>query len=295
VYRKQVRRRRAVLALLVAASIALLTAYFGESAGGGLHAIQRGIVAVIAPVEEGANRALKPARDFIGWIDDTISAKGDNEELRAEVDELRRRLTESDSAASENRELRELTGLRGLPAFPKDYRFVTGRVIARSPTVWYSTLKVDKGSSSGIAVDDAVVSAGGLVGHVSSVTGGTANVRLITDHRSAVSAVVTPAGGRGDQASGIVKAEIGNPNDLLVDFIEKGRRIGEGWTVSTAGWRSSKLESLYPPGIPIGRVTRASLDEQETYQRVHMKPFADVRRAEFLQVLIGGGRGGSKQ
>ena len=48
-YDKTVRRRRAVLGLLVALSLILLTAYFGESAGGGLHAVQRGVLEVFAP------------------------------------------------------------------------------------------------------------------------------------------------------------------------------------------------------------------------------------------------------
>ena len=41
-YDKTVRRRRAVLGLLVACSLILLTAYFGESTGGALHGVQRG-------------------------------------------------------------------------------------------------------------------------------------------------------------------------------------------------------------------------------------------------------------
>src|SRR5919108_501498 len=60
---KAVRRRRAVLALLVILSLSLLTAYFGESGNGGLHAVQRGAMEVLAPIQEGANRALKPFRD----------------------------------------------------------------------------------------------------------------------------------------------------------------------------------------------------------------------------------------
>ena len=40
--KKVVRRRRAALAVFVALSIALLTAYFGESGGGFFHALQRG-------------------------------------------------------------------------------------------------------------------------------------------------------------------------------------------------------------------------------------------------------------
>ncbi len=39
-YDRTVRRRRATLAGLVALSLILLTAYFGESGGGVLHAIQ---------------------------------------------------------------------------------------------------------------------------------------------------------------------------------------------------------------------------------------------------------------
>ena len=65
--RKVVRRRRAALAVFVALSIAILTAYFGESGGGFFHALQRGAQEAFAPIETGASRALKPVRDLFGW------------------------------------------------------------------------------------------------------------------------------------------------------------------------------------------------------------------------------------
>jgi hypothetical protein len=86
---KVVRRRRAVLALLVALSLFLLTAYFGESAGGGLHATQRGALEVLAPIQEGANKALKPARDLFGWFGDTLHAQDERDRLQKERDQLR--------------------------------------------------------------------------------------------------------------------------------------------------------------------------------------------------------------
>jgi cell shape-determining protein MreC len=55
--------------------------------------------------------------------------------------------------------------------------------------------------------------------------------------------------------------------------------------VITSGFTSSRTESLFPRGIPIGRVTKVDLDELETYQRVHLKPFADLRRIDLVQVL----------
>ena len=80
---KQVRRRRAVLALLVGVSLILLTAYFGESTSSPLHTLQRGIVEVLSPVQEGASKALKPVRDIAGWFSDTFHAKAQRDQLQA--------------------------------------------------------------------------------------------------------------------------------------------------------------------------------------------------------------------
>jgi rod shape-determining protein MreC len=283
--KKVIRRRRAALAIFVALSVALLTAYFGESGGGLLHALQRGAQEALAPIETGASRALKPVRDLFGWAGDTLDAKDENEKLRRELEQLRGELAQAQTARRDARELRGLVGLRRQEGFPEGTRPVTARVIARSPTVWYSSVKVDKGSNDGVRVDQPVVAAAGLAGKVTSVTGGTAQVTLLTDASSAVSAQVMPEG-----ANGIVKPEVGNPRDLLLDFVEKGRRVTEGTTVVTSGFTSSRVESLFPRGIPIGTVTEVDLDEIELYQRVHIKPFADLRRLDWMQVLTARGR-----
>jgi rod shape-determining protein MreC len=280
-YKKSVRRRRAVLTVLVASSIALLTAYFGESATGGLHAIQRGFMEALAPLQEGASRALKPARDLGGWIGDVFDAKSENKRLRGQVEDLRTRLAAAETAQRDASELRKLVDLNRSSLFPQGSEKVAARVIARSPTVWYSTVTIDKGSDSGIREDQPAITGDGLVGKVSAVSAHAAQVTLITDHTSGVSAQVVP-----DGASGLIKPRVGDPNDLLLDFVEKGRPISKGATVITAGWRSSKLESLFPRGIPIGKVTRVDTQERELYQRVHVRPYADLRRIDVLEVLV---------
>ena len=282
---KVIRRRRTTLAVFVGLSIAMLTVWFGESNGGLFHTLQRGAQEAFAPIETGTGRALKPFRDFFGWFGDTIDAKGDNEDLRAEVQELRTRLAENATAARDAQQLRGLVDLQRNDGFPDATQPVGARVIARSPTVWYSTVKIDKGSGDGVRRNQPVIAAGGLAGKVTDVTGGTSEVTLITDASSAVSGQVMPNG-----ASGIVKPEVGEPEDLLLDFVDKGRRVRENTTVVTSGFTSSRVESLFPRGIPIGRVTKVDLDEIELYQRVHMKPFADLRRIDYVQVLTAKGR-----
>jgi rod shape-determining protein MreC len=277
---KVVRRRRIALAVFVGLSLVLLTAWFGESAGGALHAVQRGAQEAFAPVETGANRALKPVRDLFGWVGDSFDAKSENKKLKQEVEDLRQQAAEADTAKRDAAELRGIVGLKRDTGFPQGTDAVTARVIARSPTVWYSTIKIDKGSGDGVRVDQPVIASGGLAGKVTSVTGGTSEVTLVTDSSSAVSAQIVP-----DGASGIVQPEVGNPKKLLLDFIEKGKRVTAGTTVVTSGFRSSRVESLFPRGIPIGKVTKADLQEIELYQRVTIEPFADLRRLDYVQVL----------
>ena len=287
--RKVIRRRRAALAVFVALSIAILTAYFGESSGGGFfHAFQRGAQEAFAPIETGASRALKPIRDLFGWAGDTVDAKDQNEELRKEVARLRSQLARSQTAERDVAQLKGLVGLQKEEGFPQGTEPITARVIARSPTVWYSKIKIDKGSSDGVKVDQPVIAssgdiedeAGGLAGKVTAVTGGNAEVTLITDASVGVGAQVMPAG-----ASGVVRPEVGDPRDLLLDFVEGGRRVTENTTVVTSGFKTSRGESLFPRGIPIGRVTQADLDEVEIYQRVHIRPFADLKQIDIVQVL----------
>ena len=282
-YRKQVRRRRAVLVALIVLSLVLLSTHFSEVESGPLHTVQRGVATVFAPVGEVAERALKPARDLINWFDETFDARGENEELRAEVAKLRAEVVAAEAAEGDNEQFRKLLSLVDKNPGLGEYALVTARVVERSPTVWFSDVIIDHGSSSGIERNDAVVNGDGLVGRISDVTSGTAQVQLITDHDNAVSAEVLPSG-----PTGIVEPEVGDPEDLLLDFIESDETIQENQTLATAGWSNGVVSSAYPPGIPIGRVSEAEAGEQEEFQRVHVEPFADLRQLEYLQVLTAG-------
>jgi rod shape-determining protein MreC len=281
-YRKQVRRRRAVLLLLVAASLTLLSLYYREGTGGGpLHGFQRVVAGVLGPFEEGADRALKPVRDLVNWFDETFQARGKNDELQDEVTDLRDQLAQAQSGAQQDQELGKLAELTSGGLVPEGQKPVTARVIGRSPTVWYSTVSIDKGSSAGVRVDDPVVAADGLAGRVTATTTGSAQVTLITDANSSVTGRVLPSG-----ATGVVEPDIGDPRDLQLNFVQRGKEIADGQMVVTAGFSTGDLDSIFPPGIPIGKVTDSSLEEQQAYQRVHLEAFADLRDMDFVQVLV---------
>ncbi|MEA2156145.1 MAG: rod shape-determining protein MreC [Solirubrobacteraceae bacterium] len=279
-YDKTVRRRRAVLGLLVACSLILLTAYFGESSGGALHGVQRGTSEVLNPVQEGASRALKPIRDLFGWFGDTVAAKGQVKDLRAERDRLRTEAVGIDTLKADNKRLSDLLALDGALGL-NDYAPRTGRVIFQSPTVWYATIRVDKGSDDGVRVGQPVINEQALIGRVTEVIGGSAQVTLITD---TTMKVPSRAGRRG--VFGIVEpSSVGNPTDLVMKFVPPGSRLNVGDRVLTRGTEpEDRSTSLYPAGLPIGRVTRIDNEGTDT-QEIHLRPFADMRSLDVVQIL----------
>jgi rod shape-determining protein MreC len=282
VYRKQVRRRRAVFVVLVVLALVLISATFSGSSSGPLHGVQQGMASVFSPLEEGATRALKPARDLVNWVGETFNARGENSELKTDVQKLRTKLARAQSAVGENEQLRKLLNLDRGGTFA-GYKPVTARVIGRPPTVWYSTVTIDAGSGDGVAVNDPVVNGDGLVGRVTDVTHLTAKVTLITDSESAVSAKVLPSG-----PQGVAEPEVGDPSVMLLDFIDKNVRITAGQTVVTAGWSNGTISSAYPPNIPIGEVRQTTVGQQETYQHIRLQPYADMRNLDYVQVATDG-------
>jgi rod shape-determining protein MreC len=282
VYDKTVRRRRAVLGLLVASSLILLTAYFGESAGGGLHSIQRGVLDVVSPVQEGASRALKPVRDLFGWAGDTLDAKGQLKGARKERDALRAQLVETQAKLRESTQSRDLELLnRTAGTGLDDNQPVRARVIAKDPNLWFDQVTIDKGSGSGIERNQAVVNGQGLVGRVTEVTGSTAIVTLITNHTTQIGGTVSESG-----VQGLVSVEAGHPTDLVLDDLSGKDEVTRGQIVVTSGTTSKvgRYPSPYPRDIPVGRVT--SVDDPGTDdQRAHVAPFVDLRRLDLVEVL----------
>jgi len=268
--RKTIRRRRAVLALCVAASLVLLTASFGD----GLRSVERGALEVFGPIQEGASTALKPVRDAAGWVGATLDAKGEVEALRREREELRIALAEERGATRENAQLREALDMRARLGFA-DQGPKVARVISEPANVWSSRLIVDQGSRDGVREGQPVMADGGLVGQVDQVSSRQSVVRLITATDAAVGARVLES-----RVAGVVEPAVGDPSDLRLSDVARVENVDEDHTIVTAGTTSDRWPSDYPEGLPIGRV--AEVDDDD---RVHVRPFADVRRLELVQVL----------
>jgi len=264
--------------LLVVLSLLLLTAYFGESPNGRLHGVQRDFLTVVSPIQDGANKALKPVRDLFGWFGNTLHAKSQLAQALKQTNKLRRELV-ADQA--EKRSYRELLGLTHLDQLAvADYHPVTATVIGKTPNLWYSTVNIDKGESAGVRVNDPVINAEGLVGKVAAVVADGAQVDLITDSAVGVSARIGTS-----TATGLVQPKVGEPNDLLLGYLPSDAQANSGEYVVTSGSVAGG-QSLYPPGLLVGQVT--SVNEESAYKSVNVHPIANLHDLDIVQVLTAG-------
>jgi rod shape-determining protein MreC len=280
VHKKQVRRRRAVVVVLVLVSLVLLTDYFGESPSSPLHTLQRGIVEVFSPVQQGASTLLTPVRDVAGWFSDTFKARSQVKQLRAQVQQLQSQLAQAQYAAAQNSQLSRQVGLDQSDSLSA-YKPLGAHLISRDPTLWYATIEVDKGSDDGVRKGDPVTGDGGLVGVVSVVDPTVSVVTLITDHTMAVAAqVANPAGD-----TGVLVPAVGNPNQLVLQYLPSTAQVKVGELVTTVGFKAGPLQDLYPPGIPIGQVSNANYDNLANNGEVQVSPVVDLRHLSAVQIL----------
>lgn len=278
---KQVRRRRAVLLILVVISLILLTDYFGESPSSPLHSIQRGIVEVFSPIQQGASTVLSPVRDIAGWFSDTFKARSQVTQLRAQVRRLESELALDQYAQNENEQLSREVRLNTADNI-NAYHPVAADVTSHDASLWYQQIELDKGSEDGVHVGDPVIGDGGLVGNVTVVGPTYSEVTLITDHTVAVAAQVTNHGGD----TGVLAPAVGDPNQLVLqDLPTNAQGITDGQLVVTVGFKSGPLQDLYPPGIPIGTISSFNPDTLGNNGEVSVTPVADLRHLETAQIL----------
>lgn len=275
--RKRALWRRLLVAALLVLSLAMLTLYFRESEGGPAHRVQRAGLRLLAPLQSGASTVVAPFQDAWNWVGDLFTAQSENTRLRQEVAKLQA-LT-----ARQLKQLREYQELQSLQivmededrVFPQGVEFIPARVIARSTEAWYSTVTINAGSGDGVAMYDPVVNEQrGLVGRVTAVSSGAAQVTLLTDQKSAVGAEILP-----NEARGVVAGSI--TGDMTMDLVDRSEKIERGQIIVTSG--ASK--TLRVRGIPIGVVDDVGKQAVELYQSVAIKPLVDFKKLEWVLVV----------
>jgi rod shape-determining protein MreC len=195
-----------------------------------------------------------------------------NAELKARLAALEPKLALLAELKSENDRLREALGFQNKSRFGA--ALLPAMVIGRSASNWNSIIEINRGSGSRVRVNLPVIVKAGLVGKVIEVSRFSAKVLLLTDPLFSAAAA--------DQRSrdyGV--AEGYAPFKLRLKYVRAGGDVVPGDPIVT-----SAISSLFPPGIPVGTVSRAAKKETDLFYEIEITPAADLSKLEEVFVVL---------
>lgn len=233
----------------------------------------------------GIQAVVSPAQRVTSWVSGTVGGffrqLGDFGSTTAENDRLTRRLAATElelrkaqEATAENERLRELLSLKEKTGYDQ----VAARVIARDGSVWFNTVTISRGSSSGIGLNMPVVTSGGIVGRVIAVSPVTAQVMLITDEKAAAGAIIGKLGESG--ALGSVRG-LGNSGLVEMRYVSGLQKVSNGDYILTTG-----QDGIYPPGLNVGEVVEVKQGTATQPHQIYIKPSARLDQLTEVAVLL---------
>jgi rod shape-determining protein MreC len=227
-----------------------------------------------SPIQTASSKASGATSGFFRQILNFRSIASENEDLRQRLAAAEQQLNAARQQELENDRLKALLGLKE----KKEFETVAARVIARDPSVWFNTITINCGSSSGVAVNMPVVSGTGVVGRVISVSPWSSQVMLLTDEKAGAGAVVGQLGQSGALGSVRGRPDIGLIEMRYVSGLEK---VEVGDYVTTTG-----QDGIYPPGLNVGEVVDVKNGTATQPHQILIRPGARLDKLEEVAVLL---------
>ncbi len=262
-------RRYALLLAVLLMSLLLLTV---QTRGGGPTRVADLVALATTPVQSLLAKAHRGALGAWHTFADWKAVRGENLALRADNERLRVESLQVRETDQENRRLRRLLALRDRMPLAT----LTGEIIGREAGGWARSLTVNRGRADGVAQQMPVIVPEGLVGRVAQVRSGASVVQLLSDPTSTVGAVVQRT-----RTPGLVEGEPGG--GVRFKFMARdGAGVAAGDLIVTSG-----LGTLFPKGIPVGRVTAVEDKGSALFHFAVLAPAVDFARVEEVLLLTG--------
>lgn len=204
------------------------------------------------------------------------SLREENQRLQEALEEKEYVMGQMKELEAENQRLAELLQLAGKNP---ELDTLAARVVARDPDNWHEGLTINRGSEHGVEPDMPVLDAAGLVGRVVEVGPRQADVLLLSDQRSSVGAMMQDS-----REPGVVRGYGVGDEPLRMLYISPEAEIDPGERVVTSG-----LGSIFPKGLPIGKVIDVRHDEHGLGQYAVVEPGVDFFRLEEVLVVVAAG------
>lgn len=210
-------------------------------------------------------------------VDSLLNTQQENDYLKSKVTDLGQTKARNQALAAENKQLKAALKLKNTLT---GYSLINASVISRSPDTWSDLLVINKGSSSGIAKNQAVMCGGGVIGRVIEVSAASSKIELITTtdksaNRFAVQATAT----NGKTVHGLIT--VNTNGGLAFTQVVDSNKLKKGTKVYTSGMGGNS-----PKGLLIGTVEATTRDSFGLSNMINIKPAGEINDPSVVSVIV---------
>lgn len=273
---KEIRQRAPIWLVALLVTNLIIMAVDARDADGKHKMLRVWTQTFASPLQNASSKASGATSGFFDQIWNFRTTAQENEQLKERLTKTEQELNAARQAAVENERLKALLNLNE----KIDIRSIPARVIARDPSVWFNTITINRGSSSGIEVNMPVVTGGGIVGRVITVSPWASQVMLISDEKAGAGAVVGQLGQSGALGSVKGRADLGVAV-IEMRYVSGLEKVEVGDSVMTTG-----QDGIYPPGLNVGKVVDVKHGTATQAHQIIIQPGAQLDQLEEVAVLL---------
>ena len=239
----------------------------------------------LAPAGSFLNRIASPIQRGFSAIGNAVSRSSErNRDIDALTEENAALHQQLEALQYENtvqkvqlEKLTELEELYELDTNYADYPKTGAEIISVSPGNWMDAFMINKGSSEGMQAYYPVLSGGGLLGCIRTVSYHQSEIMTLLSSNSYIYAEILRSGDR----VGVSGAEdLQQENLCKIEFVMDETDIAVGDEVVT-----SSLSTVYPPGIRIGIITQIREKGDGVTGIAYVEPYARIRDASTVLII----------
>lgn len=209
-------------------------------------------------------------------VHDLLNTQDENNYLKSKVTDLEQTKARNSSLEAENKQLKSALKVKNTLT---DYNIIQASVISRSPDSWTDLLVINKGSTSGLRKNMAVMSGGGIIGRLIEVNAATAKVELITtSDKSANRFAVEAQAVNGKKVHGIITV-IGNKTLAFTQAVDS-KKLKRGAKIYTSG-----LGGNSPKGLLVGTISAKTHDTFGLSDLIKINPAGELNDPSVVSVI----------
>jgi rod shape-determining protein MreC len=230
------------------------------------------LATVLYPVQWLALRPYHWAQGGNKYFESLSASQASEEAARRKLDLQSQRANQVEQLVLENSRLRQLLALRERVATPSQ----AAQVLYDAADPYTRKVIIDRGGLKGIEPGSPVLDETGVLGQVTRVYPLVSEVTLVTDRDQAIPVLNTRTGARG--------VAFGDPtlrsSALELRFMAANADVQTGDLLTTSG-----VDGVYPPGLPVARVTNVERRVDSAFARITCVPLALVSGVGHVMVL----------